>query len=172
MLYFYFGVTVFCEGHQIFCFVMGVTFDQYRVCIGLFNSFRVTECSANFWAIFFYYCLKFLMFSILPFFKYFLFSSVDSVATEFQFFYMLYSHCIIMVGVDWCRSSFSVCHWNSNSICVEHLCHVIFVIGRVFIYVELSNTKLLIFLSNNWFCHLIFISICRESTVDYCGISW
>ena len=67
------------------------------------------------------------MFSVSPFFKYFLFSSVNSVAVEFQFFYMLYSYCIIMQSWDietkpgpggW-RSSLSICHWNLNSIWVE-----------------------------------------------------
>ena len=49
---------------------------------------------------------------------------------------------------------------------------MIFVIGPVFVYVESSNTIWLIFLSNNWFCHLISISIYRGSTVNYSGISW
>ena len=56
----------------------GVTCDQYRACIGLFSSFRVIECSANFSETFFHNCLKILMFFILPFFKYFWFSSVNS----------------------------------------------------------------------------------------------
>ena len=94
-----------------FCLAMGVTLDQYRECIGLFNSFRVIKCSAYFWASFFslllmfieisnaiyLYCLlKFIMLPILPFFNYFSFSSGNSVATEFHFFYMFYSYCIIM----------------------------------------------------------------------------
>ena len=67
------------------------------------------------------------MFSISQTFKYFSFSSVNSEAAEFQFFYMLYSYCIIMHSQDieaalapggW-RSSLSVCHWNLNSIWVE-----------------------------------------------------
>ena len=54
-------------------------------------------------------------------------SSVNSVAAEFQFFYMFYSYCIIMQSQDieanpgpvgW-RSSLSVYHWNLNSIWVE-----------------------------------------------------
>ena len=66
------------------------------------------------------------MFSILSFSKYFSFSSVNSVAAEFQFFYMLYSYCIIIQSWDieaipgsggW-RSSLSVCHWNLNRILV------------------------------------------------------
>ena len=108
---------------------MWVTLDHYWVCIGWFNSFRVIKCRAYFWATFFHYCLKFLMFSVLPFFKYFLISSFNSVAAEFQFFYMLYSYCIIMQSWDieansglggW-RSFLSlfVCHWNLNSIWVE-----------------------------------------------------
>ena len=48
--------------------------------------------------------------------------------------------------------------------------HVIFVMGHVFVSVELSRTIWEIFLSNDWFCHLIFISICRESSVDYSGL--
>ena len=67
------------------------------------------------------------MFSNLPFSKYFSISSVNSVAAEFKFFYMLYSYCIIMQSWDieanpgpggW-RSCLSVCHWNLNSTCVE-----------------------------------------------------
>ena len=49
------------------------------------------------------------------------------MAAEFQFFYMLYSYCIIMQswdieansGSSGSRSSLSVCHWNLNSIWVE-----------------------------------------------------
>ena len=77
---------------------MGLTLDQYRACIGLFNSFRVIKCRAYFGASFFHYCLKFLMFSILLFFKYFSFSSINSVAAEFNFFtcfIMFYSYCIM-----------------------------------------------------------------------------
>lgn len=48
--------------------------------------------------------------------------------------------------------------------------HVIFVMGHVFISVELSGTIWEIFLSNDWFCHLIAMSVCRVSTADYCGI--
>ena len=108
-------------------FVLGVILDQYRACIGLFNSFRVIKCSDFFRASFFHYCLKFIMFSISKIFKHFSFSSVNSAAAEFQFFYMLYSYCIIMQSWDieanpgpggW-RSSLSVCHWNLNSIWVE-----------------------------------------------------
>ena len=108
-------------------FVLGVILDQYRACIGLFNSFRVIKCSDFFRASFFHYCLKFIMFSISQIFKHFSFSSVNSAAAEFQFFYMLYSYCIIMQSWDieanpgpggW-RSSLSVCHWNLNSIWVE-----------------------------------------------------
>ena len=52
------------------------------------------------------------------------------------------------------------------------LFHVIFVIGRVFVCVELSNAKIVIkIVSSNCFCHLIFISICRGSTVDYSGVT-
>ena len=78
-------------------------------------------------ACFFHYSLKFIMFSISQIFKHFSFSSVNSAAAEFQFFYMLYSYCIIMQSWDieanpgpggW-RSSLSVCHWNLNSIWVE-----------------------------------------------------
>ena len=67
------------------------------------------------------------MFSISQIFRYFSFSSVNSVAADFQFFYMLYSYCIIMQSWDieanpmpggW-RSCLSVCHWNLNSISVE-----------------------------------------------------
>ena len=101
LLYFCFGVTFCCEGHYFFCLAMGVTLDQYRMCIGLFNSFRVITCSAYFWAHFFslllmfieisnaiysYCILKFIMLSILPFLNYFSFSSGNSVASEFQFF--------------------------------------------------------------------------------------
>ena len=107
---------------------MGVTLDQYRACIGLFNSFRVIKCSDFFRASFFHYCLKFIMFSISQIFKYFLFWSVNSVTAEFQCFYMLYSYCIIKQswyievnpGPGGWRSSFSVCHWNLNSIWVEY----------------------------------------------------
>ena len=41
---------------------------------------------------FFHYCLKFLMFSILPFFKYFSFTSVNSVAV-FTCFITIVSSC-------------------------------------------------------------------------------
>ena len=67
------------------------------------------------------------MFSISQIFKHFSFSSVNSAAAEFQFFYMLYSYCIIMQSWDieanpgsggW-RTSLSLCHWNLNSIWVE-----------------------------------------------------
>ena len=103
-----------------FCFAMWVTLDQYRACIGLFNSFRVIKCSDFFRANFFHYCLKFIVFFTSQIFKYFSFSSVSSVAAEFQFFYTLYSYCIIMQSWDieanpgsggW-RGSLSVCHWN------------------------------------------------------------
>ena len=76
---------------------------------------------------FFSFCLKFLMFSNLPFSKYFSISSVNSVNAEFKFFYMLYSYCIIMQSWDveanpgpggW-RSCLSVFHWNLKSTCVE-----------------------------------------------------
>ena len=57
----------------------------------------------------------------------FSFSSVNSVAAEFYFFYMLDSYCIIMQSWDIeanlrlgkLRSSLSVCHWSLNSIWVE-----------------------------------------------------
>ena len=125
--YFCFGVTFFVKVINLFCFAMGVTLDQYRACIGLFNSFRVIKCNAFWGTKLFHYCLKFFMFSMLPFFKYFSFSSVHSVAAEFQFFYMLYSYCIIMQswyieanpGPSGWRSSLFVCHWNLNSIWVE-----------------------------------------------------
>ena len=106
---------------------MGVTLDQYRACIGLFNSFRVIKCSDFFRANFFHYCLKFIVFFTSQIFKYFPFSSVNSVAAEFQFFYTLYSYCIIMQlwdieanpGTGGWRGSLSVCLWNLNSIWVE-----------------------------------------------------
>ena len=67
------------------------------------------------------------MFSIITFLKEFSFSSVNSVAAEFQFFYMFYSCCIMMQlsdieanpGLGGWKSSLSVCHWNLNSIWVE-----------------------------------------------------
>ena len=65
---------------------MGVTLDQYRAFIGFFNSFRVIKCSDFLKANFFQYCLKFVMFSFSQIFKYFSFSSVNSIAAEFQFF--------------------------------------------------------------------------------------
>ena len=40
--------------------------------------------------------------------------------------------------------------------------HVIFVIGRVFDYVELSNTIQSILLSNDWSCHLILHQFVEE----------
>ena len=106
---------------------MGVTLDQYRACIGLFNSFPGIKRSDFLRQSFFYCCLKFIMFSISHIFKHFSFSSVNSAAVEFQFFYMLYSYCIIMqswdietnTGSDGWRSSLSVCHWNLNSIWVK-----------------------------------------------------
>ena len=80
-----------------------------------------------FWTGFFHYCLKFLIFSILSFFKYILISSASLVAAKFQLFYMLYSYCITMQlcdieanpGLGEWRSSFFVCHWNLNSIWIE-----------------------------------------------------
>ena len=77
--YFFFGrsITVLLS--------LGGNFDQHRSRIDLFNSFRVIKCSAYFWASVFHYCLKFLMFFILPFFKYVSFSSVNLVAAEFHF---------------------------------------------------------------------------------------
>ena len=71
---------------------MVVTHNQYRVCIGLFNSFCLIKWSA-FGAIFFHYCLKYLMFSILPFFKYFSFQKVNSVAAVFICFIAIVSSC-------------------------------------------------------------------------------
>ena len=71
-----------------FCSAVGVTLDKYRTCIGLFNSFRVIRCSDFFRTSFFHYCLKFIMFSISQIFKYFSFSSVNSVAAEFHFFFL------------------------------------------------------------------------------------
>ena len=82
---FLFWSYFFCEGHYFSA--MGVTLDKYRTCIGLFNSFRVIRCSDFFRTSFFHYCLKFIMFSISQIFKYFSFSSVNSVAAEFQFFF-------------------------------------------------------------------------------------
>ena len=95
LLHFCFGVTVFCEGHQFFCFVMGVTFDQERVQV-CSTVFVLLNAVLIFGQLFFYYFLKFLMFSILPFFKYFLFSSFNSVAIEFQFF-----TCFIAIASSW-----------------------------------------------------------------------
>ena len=98
---------------------MEVTLDQYRACIDLFNSFRVIKCRAYFWPTFFHYCLEFLIFSILPFFKYFSISSVNSVAAEFQFFYMQSWDIESNPGPDRWRKSLSVCQWHLNSIWVE-----------------------------------------------------
>ena len=56
------------------------------------------------------------------------------------------------------------------ALCEEEMIHVIFVIRRVFICVELSNTIWLIFLLNNWFCRIIFTSNSKGSDVDYSGI--
>ena len=82
-----------------FSSAMRVTFDQYRACIGFFSSFRVIKCSDFFRASFFYYCLKFIMFSISWSFNHFSFSSVNSTAAEFQFFLhafqLLYHHAIV-----------------------------------------------------------------------------
>ena len=125
LLHFCFGVTFFVK--VIFCSAMGVTRDQYRACVGRFNSFRVIEWSDFFRASFFPYWLTFIMFFISQIFGYFLFSIVNSVAAEFQFFHMFYSYCIIIQSWDieanpgpgrW-RSSLSVCHWNLNSKWVE-----------------------------------------------------
>ena len=129
---------------------MGITLDQYRACIGLFNSFRVVKCIDFFRAIFFHYCLKFIMFSVSQIFKHFSFSSVSSAAAEFQFFYMLYSYCIIMQSWDievnpgprgW-RSSLSVCHWNLNTIWVEdYKQKIIQFIRRNQVYFSSSNVS-------------------------------
>ena len=91
---FYYIFVLFCAGQEFlfFCFATKVTLDQDRVYIGSCKGFRVIKCRAYFWASFFHYCLKFLIFSILALFKYFSCSSVESVAAEFQFFYMLYSY--------------------------------------------------------------------------------
>ena len=70
----------------IFLLWHGVTLDQYRACIGLFNSFRLIKCGGFFRASFFHYCLKFFMFSISQILKHFSFSSVNSAAAEFHFF--------------------------------------------------------------------------------------
>ena len=40
--------------------------------------------------------------------------------------------------------------------------HVIFVIGRIFVCVEMSNKMWLAFLSNNWFCHLTLYQFVEE----------
>ena len=70
---------------------MGVTLDQYRAFIGLFNSFRVIKCSDFLKANFFHYCLKFVMCSVSQIFKYFSFSSVTSIAAEFQVFFTYFT---------------------------------------------------------------------------------
>ena len=67
LLYFYFAVTFFVKVINFFCFAMGVTLDQYRVCIGLFNSFRVIKFSAFLGKVFFHYCLKFPVFYLTIF---------------------------------------------------------------------------------------------------------
>ena len=74
----------FCQGHSFFYFAMGVTLDQYWLCIGLFNSFRVIKCSAH-GQVFFIIAWNFSCFLSYHFSKNFLFSSINSVASEFHF---------------------------------------------------------------------------------------
>ena len=105
--------------------------DQYRACVGLFNSFRVIKCKAYFWASFFITAWNFLCFLSYHFLSIFCFQAFsvvfNSVAAKFQFFYVHYSYCIIMQSRDieanpgpggW-RSTLSICRWNLNSIWVE-----------------------------------------------------
>ena len=53
LLYFYFIVTFLVKIIIFFALPMGVTHDQYRPCIGLFNNFRVIKCRAYLWTRFF-----------------------------------------------------------------------------------------------------------------------
>ena len=134
----------------------------------------ICTCLGNPWLkqILFHFQCHLYFYSFLFHPKYF-FSITLSVLLEFQLYWKL-KHALMspMFKIPWERLIF-VEKFIFAQIYYLFCIHVIFVIGWVFIYVELSNTIWLIILPNNcFFCHLIFISVCRGIYVDYSDICW
>ena len=98
---------------------MGVSLEQYRACIGLFNSLRFSKC---------FFCTRtglFHFFSSISGLFHVKISSAQYI--NFQYFYVLFNFCVLLLSWDIelnpgprdYEKSLSVCHWNLNSVWVD-----------------------------------------------------
>ena len=96
---------------------MGVSLQQYRACIGLFNSFKLISD---------FFCFGFSLF--LDFLSFFwAFPNLPSCRSNLfwvQYFYIFFKLSLLLLGgeiesnpgPDERDSTLSVCHWNLNSV--------------------------------------------------------
>ena len=102
---------------------MGVCLQQYRACIGIFNSFRFLYLSLNL-------CLN-LWLDFIWFFRFLNFPNIASLSFYLfwmQYFYMLLKLSLLLLSGDIesnpgpreKENTLSICHWNLNSVWVDN----------------------------------------------------